>query len=248
MTSGHPAAVEWDRLAAIYDELAASSERFHDTQACVDFLAGLAGNGPALELGVGTGRVAIPLAERDLDVHGIDVSGGMLARLRERPGGDQVSVTMGDFADVAVDQQFALVYVIFTTFFNLTTQEDQVRCFENVAQHLTDGGVFVLEADVPDLEGFVGGAQVEMSHLDAGRAILSSVRYRRATQIEESQMIVMSAKGLEFYPITVRYAWPGELDLMARLAGLELRERWGDWRRHPFTDSSHRHVSVYARH
>jgi SAM-dependent methyltransferase len=247
MSDMDDAASQWDRLASIYDELTPVSERFLDTEGCVDFLAALASHGRALELGIGSGRVALPLARRGVSVDGIDLSPRMVARLRSKPGAECVRVSIGDFADVAVEGVFSLVYTVFTTFFNLTTQDDQLRCFRNVADRLSEGGAFVVEADVPDPEGFVAGRRLDVTHLDSSQVLLSAVIYQRASQIEESQLLVLSEKGLELFPIRVRYAWPSELDLMARLAGLELRERWSDWRRRPFDEDSRRHVSVYAR-
>lgn len=217
------------------------------TESAVEFLVGL-GQGPALELGIGTGRIALPLAERGVSVHGIDVSEAMLARLRSKPGGEDLSVTLGDFADVPVDGTFALVFTVFCTFFQLLSQEDQVRCFENVARHLSDDGVFVIEAFghyYPDQ--FVRGQKVEAAMVDGHQVVLDLGHYDAVEQRAFMQYLVVDSDGLRMYPSQVRYSAPSELDLMARLAGLRLRERWGGWRREKFTAQSRRHVSVYER-
>ncbi len=232
-----------DRIAGVYDNLYAGL----DTAAAVETLASLAGDGPVLELAIGTGRIALPLAGRGLEVHGIDASEQMVARLRAKPGGDRIPVTMGDFADVAVGGSYSLVFVAFNTFFALLTQEDQVRCFANVAARLADGGVFVIEAFVPDLARFDRGQRVNVNRLDTGEVMLDASRHDPVGQRVASDHIVLTENGTTLYPVNIRYAFPSELDLMARLAGLELKERWGGWRREPFTASSPRHVSVYGR-
>lgn len=234
-----------DRIAAIYDELI---EGKFDTEGAVSFLAELAGAGPVLELGIGTGRVALPLAERGLEMHGIDASEAMVERLRAKPGGDRVTITLKDFADVDVEGAFSLVFVVFNTLFALATQDDQVRCFGAVAQRLTPDGVFVLEAFVPDLARFGRYHQrVEAGDLSLDRVRLEVARHDPVNQHIEGQHVVISEKETRLYPVHLRYVWPSELDLMARLAGLRLRERWGSWRRDPFTGSSERHISVYGR-
>lgn len=233
-----------DRIAEIYDELHA----WHlDTDTAVDALAKLAGDGPVLELGVGTGRLALPLAERGLEVHGIDASEAIVARLREKPSGDRIPVTMGDFAEVPVDGAFRLVFVAFNTFFALPSQEDQVRCFRGVADHLTDDGIFVIEAFVPDPSRFDRGQRLEASKVETDRVVLEASTHDPVAQRSVALHVVISGQGPKVYPVEIRYAWPAELDLMARLAGLRLRNRWGGWREEPFTASSTRHVSIYGR-
>ncbi len=232
-----------DRIADVYDDLYTSL----DTEGAVEALAALAGGGPVLELAVGTGRLALPLAERGLEVHGIDASEAMVAKLRAKPGGDRIPVTMGDFADVGVDGRYSLVFVAFNTFFGLLTQEDQVRCFANVAAHLAAGGSFVIEAFFPDLARFDRGQRVQATRLDPGQVMLDVSKHDPVEQRVESDHVVITEAGIRLYPVNVRYAFPAELDLMARLAGLELTDRWGGWRREPFTADSPRHVSVYAR-
>lgn len=232
-----------DRIADVYDALYSGL----NTEAAVECLAALAGDGPVLELAIGTGRLALPLAERGLEVHGIDASEAMVAKLREKPGGDAIPVTMGDFADVGVDGRYSLIFVGFNTFFALLTQEDQLRCFANVAERLADGGVFALEAFFPDLARFDRGQRVQLTRLDPDEVMLDASHHHPIEQRIESNHIVLTEQGIRFYPVNLRYAFPPEIDLMARLAGLELKERWGGWGREPFTEDSPRHVSVYGR-
>ena len=200
-----------------------------------------------LELAIGTGRIALPLAAHGIDVHGIDASKAMIAKLREKPGGDRIPVTLGDFADVGVSGRYSLVFVVFNTFFGLLAQEDQVRCFRNVAEHLTEDGLFVLEAFVPDVARFDRGQRVSVSRVGLGEAWLDVAKHDPVDQLVSSQHLVVSEQGIRLYPVQVRYAWPAELDLMARLANLVLRDRWEGWTREPFTERSGSHVSVYAR-
>ena len=206
-------------------------------------LAELAGAGPALELAIGTGRIAVPLAARGIEVHGIDASEAMVAKLREKPGGEEIPVTIGDFADVGVDGRYPLVYLVFNTLFALPSQDDQVRCFQNVAARLTDGGAFVIEAFVPEPDKYQG--LVNVSRIEDNFVQLNMHLVDRAEQRSESQHVVLTPEGATFYPVSIRWAYPAELDLMARLGGLRLRERWASWSREPFTKSSPKHVSVY---
>jgi SAM-dependent methyltransferase len=234
-----------DRIASIYDELI---EGKFDTEGAVSFLAELAEGGPALELGIGTGRVALPLADRGVELYGIDASEAMVEKLRSKPGGDRIPVTLKDFADVGVEGTFSLVFVVFNTFFALVNQDDQVRCFQAVSERLTPNGVFVLEAFVPDVTRFGRYHQrVEAGDLSLDRVRLEVSRHDPVTQRIDGQHVVISEKETNLYPVHLRYAWPSELDLMARLAGLRLRERWSSWRRDPFNESSERHISVYGR-
>jgi SAM-dependent methyltransferase len=232
-----------DRIAAEYDAL---YEAHLDTDAAVDTLARLAGSGPVLELAIGTGRLALPLAQRGIDIRGIDASEEMVARLRAKPGGADIPVTMGDFADVEVEGSFSLIFVAFNTLFALLTQDDQVRCFQNVAEHLADGGRFVVEAFVPDLGRFDRGQRVGVSAVDINRVDFEVSRHDAVNQRVDSQHVFITGEGTKLSPVRLRYAFPGELDLMARLAGLELQERWGSWHGEPFTDASRDHVSVYG--
>jgi SAM-dependent methyltransferase len=232
-----------DRVADVYDEWYADL----DPGPAASTLAELAGSGRALELAIGTGRVALPLAALGVEVHGIDASEAMVARLREKPGGEAIPVTMGDFADVGVEGRFALIYIVFNTFFALFSQDDQVRCFANVADHLADDGVFALEAFVPDLARFDRGQRVNANRVEADFVILDVSLHDPVEQRVSSQHILVRSDGIRLQPVAIRYAFPSELDLMARLAGLGLRERWDGWEREPFTAASGRHVSVYAR-
>jgi SAM-dependent methyltransferase len=238
---GYEARTYGDLIADVYDELYGEL----DPATAVEVLAALAGGGPALELAIGTGRIALPLADRGVEVHGIDVSEAMVERLRAKPGGDRIPVTIGDFADVGVDGRFALVFVVFNTFFALTSQEDQVRCFANVAARLTDGGVFVLEAFMPDLARFRRHQTVTAPTVDVDRVMLDVTRHDPVAQRIDSQHILISESGIRLQPVHIRYAWPAELDLMAQLARMRLRDRWADWDRSPFTADSDKHVSVY---
>jgi SAM-dependent methyltransferase len=236
-----------DRWADIYDEW--TDRRIGaSTQATIAGLTDLAGAGRVLELAIGTGRIALGLAERGLEVHGIDASEAMVAQLRDKPGGDRIPVTIGDFADVDVAGRFDLVFVAFNTFFALTTQDEQVRCFDNVARHLTDDGVFVIEAFVPDLARFEGGQTVRALRVTSELVDLEASTHDAAAQTVTTQHVLLTEEGLRLQPVHLRYAWPSELDLMARLAGLALRDRWAGWDRSTFASTSGAHVSVYGRH
>ena len=230
-------------VAARYDDVPRGDEA-----AAVAFLEQLAGGGPALELAIGTGRIALPLAARGIPVHGVDISPAMVARLRRKPGGDQIPVAMGDFADVPVPGRFRLVYVVYNTLFNLLTQDEQVRCFENVAAHLTADGAFVVEAFVPAYLARLRDDQyVDAEAVGVHQVRLDVARHDPVSQRLYESHVTLSAVGIRLNPIVTRYAWPSELDLMARLAGLRLRDRWAGWHREPFTAASRAHVSVYGR-
>ena len=231
-----------DTWAAIYDEVHAHL----DPTAAVEMLAQLAGTGKALELGVGTGRVAIPLAARGVAVHGIEASQAMLDRMRAKPGGAAIPVTLDDFTDVAVDGEYALVYVVFSTLYGLLSQAAQVACVRNVAARLAPGGVFVVEGFVPDPARFQANQRVQVNRVEPTRLDLLFARHDPVQQRVASQHVVVGPEGMQLLPVEVRYVWPSELDLMAQLAGLRLRERWGDWRRGPYTGSGG-HVSIYER-
>ena len=233
-----------ERIADVYDAWPTVPG---DTEAAVVCLAGLAGRGPVLELGIGTGRLALPLAARGLAVQGIDASPAMVAKLRTKPGGEAIPVVMGDFADVPVDGRFALIFVAFNTFFALLSQEAQVRCFAAVAARLAASGVFVIQAFAPDLGRYDRGQRVGVNGIDGSRVVLEASVHDAVAQRVHSLQITLSDQGVRTYPVEIRYAWPSELDLMARLAGLTLRHRWGGWDRQPFTADSRIHVSVYAR-
>jgi SAM-dependent methyltransferase len=231
-------------IAGIYDEL---YQELFDVEGTVELLEELAQGGPALELAIGTGRIALPLKERGIEVRGVDISEAMVAKLRAKPGGEDIPVTMGDFADVPVDGTYPLVYLVFNTLFLLTTQEDQVRCFANVAKHLKPGGVFVVECFWPDLGRFDRHQRIGVDSVTRDTVRLEATRHDPVNQRSDSMHVVMRESGIEFYPVVIRYAYPAELDLMARLAGLRLRDRFGGWRKEPFTSSSMSHVSVYEK-
>jgi Methyltransferase domain len=211
----------------------------------VEFLAGLAGDGAALELGVGTGRIALPLSRRGVRVHGIDLSPDMLAELRTRPGAERIGVTLGDFSTTRVDGSFRLAYLLRNTIMNLTTQDAQVACFQNVAGQLDPGGWFVIEVVVPALRRLPPGETVRAFAVTP--AHLGFEEFDVATQIAWSHHWWMLDGRAETLSAPFRYAWPSELDLMARLAGLTLRERWSGWNREPFTGDSTQHVSVWEK-
>ncbi len=232
-----------ERIADVYDSFYGSV----DVELRMDVLEELAAGGRALELGTGTGSFALPLAERGVDVHGIEISEAMVEELRTKEGGAGVPVTIGDFADVEVEGTFSLIYVLNNTFFMLTEQEAQVRCFENVAAHLDASGVFLVDAFVPDVTRFDRGQEVRTRLPDLETVRLDVSTHDPMRQLVDFRHVLLSEAGIRVYPARLRYAWPSELDLMARLAGLRLRERWGDWRRGPFTSRSQAHVSVYER-
>lgn len=211
----------------------------------VDLLAELAGEGPALELGIGTGRIALPLAQRGIPVHGIDLSEPMVARLRAKPGGTDIAVTIGDFAITKLGQTFSLAYLVFNTIMNLTSREAQVACFRNVADHLEPGGSFVIETAIPDLRRLPPGETVRVFHLSENRWGLDE--YDVANQGLVSHHFSVADGQLRRVSIPFRYVWPSELDLMAEMAGMTLRQRWGGWRREPFTAESRKHVSVWEK-
>ena len=229
-----------DRSAPIYDQWHPDAP-----PEMIAALKDLAGAGPVLELGIGTGRIALRLAEQGLEVHGIDASEAMVARLRAKAGGEAIPVTLGHLAEVGTDGDFTLIFVVFNTFFCLLSQEDQVRCFANVAKRLQSGGLFLIEAFIPDLTRFTRGQNAITTKVGADEVRLDVSIHDPLNQRTTSQHVVITEAGTRLYPVQVRYAWPSELDLMARLAGIRLRERWSNWRREPLTAESTGHVSVY---
>ena len=220
-----------------------------DEDEAVAFLAELAGAGPALELAIGTGRIGLPLAARGVAVEGIDLSPDMVAQLRKKPGGEDIPVTIGDFSEVPVSGSYRLIYVVYNTFFNLLHQEEQVRCFENVAAHLADGGSFVIEARVPGhINGLHENQYVDAEEVGVDEVWLDVARYNPVSQrLEETHVSLSADGGVRLFPIVTRYCYPSELDLMARIAGLRLKERWGGWNRERFDSRSILAVSVYGR-
>ncbi len=234
-----------ERIAARYDESAGEMSDPGVVDPAVDFLAELAGSGRALELGIGTGRIALPLARRGVPVHGIDMSRAMVARLRAKPGGEDIGVTIGDFATATVDGSFSVAYLVFNTIMNLTTQAAQVACFRNVAAHLEPGGCFVIEVGVPELQRLPPGETLRAFHVSETRWGLDE--YDVAVQGLISHHFEIVDGRLERFSAPFRYAWPAELDLMAQLAGMNLRERWSGWNREPFTSESTKHISVWEK-
>jgi len=230
-----------ERVAGVYDDWFPIAD-----PDAIAFLTILANGGKVLELGIGTGRFAVPLANNNLVVHGIYASESMVARLHGKRGVDKIPVTMGNFADVPVEGEFQLVYVVFNTFFALQSQEMQVRCFQNVAKHLAKTGAFVIEAFVPDVTRFIKGHTMRPMKITTDRLELDVAEHDPVTQKVVSQKVVMTTDGqVKLYPVNIRYAWPAELDLMAQIAGLRLRERYTDWRHEPFTSDSQKHISIY---
>ena len=236
--------------AEVYDDIQGFSKtpsRSH-RDAAVALLENLAGGGPALELAIGTGWIALPLAARGIRVDGIDLSAAMVDELRAKPGGEQIAVTIGNMADVAVSGDYRLIFVVANSLFNLLTQDDQVRCFENVSAHLEDDGVFLVEVFRPDfLYRLRDNQYVDAEGIEVGEVRLDVARHDPVTQLLEESHVLLSRDRVRMNPVVTRYAWPSELDLMARIAGLRLKERWGGWSREPFTSESKYLVAVYGR-
>ncbi|NDJ54949.1 MAG: class I SAM-dependent methyltransferase [Chloroflexi bacterium] len=242
---GYEAETFGELNAETYDAL--TEERMAaETRDSVQTLFELAGGGKVLELAIGTGRVAIPLAKRGLAVQGIEASEEMVAKLREKPGGSDIPVTIGDMAEVRLTETFDLVYLVFNTIFNLTTQDAQIRCFQNAARHLGANGVFVIETVVPDFSEYVDGQRIKGSWATLDAARFEIAIHDRVAQTVAFQRIIIREDGIQMTPHFMRYAWPSELDLMARLASLERRDRWAWWDRSPFTADSKSHVTVYG--
>jgi hypothetical protein len=234
-----------ERVAQVYDAHSASMYDPDVLEPAVDTLAELAGGGAALEFAVGTGRIALPLAQKGIRVTGFDSSQAMLDQLRAKPGADRIDTSVGDMASTRIEGDFSLVYLVFNTIFNLTTQEGQVACFENAARHLGSGGRFVIEARVPELQRLPLGQTVLPWRADPEG--MSFYVYDVTTQRLGGQHYNLVDGRIEPSPIELRYAWPAELDLMARIAGLELEHRWANFRREKFTHLSPAHVSVYVK-
>jgi SAM-dependent methyltransferase len=229
-----------DRVAGVYDQWYSDFEA-----AAISTLADLAGKGKALELGIGTGRIAIPLLKAGVNVQGIDISESMVAKLKAKPGGDKIPVTFGNFVDVEVGGKYSLIYIVFNTFFSPLTQEEQVRCFRNVASHLEAGGVFVIEAFVPDMARFIAGQTTRVIKLGDNELQIDASLVEMDKQLISSQHVIITDHGTRFYPVKIRYAWPSEMDLMAQLSALQLRERWSNWEKAYFNAQSKMHISIY---
>ncbi len=234
-----------ERIAARYEE--SSAEMFEPAvvDPAVDLLEELAAGGRALELGIGTGRIALPLAARRVPVHGIELSKAMAAKLREKPGSEAIGVTIGDFATATVDGTFSLAYLVFNTISNLTTQEEQVECFRNVSAHLEPGGCFLIEVGIPQLQRLPPGERFRPFHVSDEHVGIDE--FDLATQRSWSHHFTLVDGKYERVSMPFRSTWPAELDLMAQLAGMTLRDRWGGWEREPFTSESRKHVSVWEK-
>jgi SAM-dependent methyltransferase len=236
-----------ERVASRYDESAENSELFASEvlDPVVDLLAELAGDGRALELGIGTGRIALPLARRGVPVHGIELSKAMAERLRAKPGGEDIGITIGDFATAAAGGTFSVVYLVYNTIMNLTTQTAQVACFRNVAAQLGPWGCFVIEVGVPSLRRLPAGETLLAFHVSETRWGIDEFDVANQGLISHHFEIVDGRVERDSVPF--RYAWPAELDLMAQLAGMQLRDRWSGWKREAFTSESQKHVSVWEK-
>jgi SAM-dependent methyltransferase len=232
-----------ERVAARYDD--SSDPRFQPEaiEPAVGLIAELAGSGRALELAIGTGRIGLPLSQRGVPVHGIELSEAMVARLRGKPGGDAIQVTIGDMSTTRVDGRFTVAYLVFNTINNLTTQDAQAACFRNVAEHLAPGGCFVIETNIPNLRSLPPGQDILAYR--AGPTRITSYAFDHATQRYDGHYAEFIDGTAQYRMIPFRYVWPSELDLMAQLAGLRLRDRWSGWNRELFTTDSHSHVSVW---
>ena len=225
-------------------------DALHDpgtTEESVALISELAGQGKILELAIGTGRMALPLLARGHDVSGIEASPAMVEKLRVKPGGADIPVVIGDMADVEIDGPFDFAFLVFNTLFNLTSQDSQVRCFQNVAERLAPGGAFLIETFVPDFSAYTGNQNVRTMQLGFQSLWLEAGKHDPTRQLVEFQRVRITNEGMKLVPLVMRYAWPQEVDLMARLAGLTLEHRWGGWQREPFTADSKMHVSLYRK-
>ncbi len=231
-----------ERFSEKYDEWYGSFD-----ERIIDRIEEMAAGGSVFELGIGTGRVAIPLAKRGLRVAGMDSSPAMLEKLKQKKSGEQVTVEVGDFASFETDEKYDVVYIIFNTLFALHSQEEQVNCFKCVEKILKPGGKFIVEAFVPDPSRFPGGQTVRTVDLKEDNVKIECSTHDAAGQLVTSQMVDISDGGIKLYPIKIRYIWPAEMDLMARLAGLQLEERWSNWGKASFSASSGMHVSIYGK-
>ena len=247
---GSPAAPSWpnlfdERIARTYDVDSSGMYEPAVLGPTVDFLADLAGDGAALEFAVGTGRVALALAARGVPVEGIDLSPDMLAQLAAKPGADAITASVGDMTSTRLDRTFRLVYLVYNTIGNVTTQDAQVACFTNAAAHLEPGGCFVIEVGVPQLQRLPPGDTAQVFTVTPTRLGFDTLDVAR--QLGVSHHYWFSDGKVVTFTTPWRYAWPAEFDLMARIAGMRLRERWSDWGRQPFTSQSGKHVSVWEK-
>ena len=230
------------RIAEVYDGLWPNPD-----EDCLNVLASMGQGVRVLELGIGTGRVALPLKRRGIDIQGIDASTAMIEKLRLKEHGKSIPVTIGDFSSLEVDGKFGLIFIVFNTFFGLTTSDSQKSCMQSVSDHLDRNGRFVIEAFVPDVKRFVDGQAVRATKVESDIVQLDISLHDPQNQIVTSQHVFIKRSGVEMYPVQIRYAWPVELDLMAQLAGMHLVERWSSWKRTPFSQNSGCHISVYSK-
>ncbi|WP_434739739.1 class I SAM-dependent DNA methyltransferase [Micromonospora sp. SH-82] len=235
-----------DAIADLFDDFGWAGDP-GDTEETIQWLADNAGDGPVLELGVGTGRVAVPLANRGIDVHGIDASEGMLGKLKAKPGGDRVTVHVADFTDFTLPYTFSMAYAVFDTLPFVTDQESQIRCFERVADVLAPGGRFVVQCSIPDPARYDRGQRTQTLRVEKDHVLMTFTRRERITQRSAIQFAVLGAEGIKFFPMYVRSVMPSEMDLMARVAGLTLEAQWADWAGRPLVDSCQRYISIYRK-
>ncbi|OLR94836.1 class I SAM-dependent DNA methyltransferase [Actinokineospora bangkokensis] len=235
-----------DAIAGLFDETGWAGDP-GDTEETIQWLAENAGEGPVLELGVGTGRVAIPLAGKGVDVHGIDASDGMLDQLRSKPGGERVTLFKQDFTDFHLPHTYSMAYAVFDTLPFITDQDSQIRCFERVAAVLRPGGRFVTQCSIPDPSRYDRNQRTQTVRVEKDHVVMTFTRRERLTQRSSIQFAVLSSDGIKFFPMHIRTVLPSELDLMARLAGLTLESRWSDWSGAPLRDSHERHISIYRK-
>ena len=231
-----------ERIADFYDDIYSDLD-----QSLIKTLVDFSRGGRALELGIGTGRVALPLSQAGVEVHGVDASSDMLAKLQDKPGAEKIHLSTGNFADLAVEGHFELIFIVFNTFFGLQNQSEQIRCFKNVAKRLTSNGVFVIEAFVPDMTRFTDRQTIRVIDMDEHGVRLEVSQLELVNQRITGQQVFLTEDGARLFPVKIRFAYPSELDLMATLAGLKLQHRWGSWDRDQLTDDSNRHISVYGR-
>jgi SAM-dependent methyltransferase len=229
-----------ERIADVYDQWYSEFD-----PAAIDFLAELAHGGKVLELGIGTGRIALPLAKTEVVVQGVDASESMVARLHSKPGGENIPITIASLPNIPVDGQFSLIYVVFNTFYCLLTQQEQICCFQNVASHLSPDGAFVIEAFVPDMKLFTSSQALRVTQINDKDVQIDASQIEMDKQVITAQHIVLTEQGTHFYPVKLRYVWPSEMDLMAQLNHMRLRERWDGWTKNPFTARSGKHISIY---
>lgn len=236
-------ATDYDHVAPYYDTLTAA---LPDTSQTVDFLADHAGEGRVLELGVGTGRIACPLSLLGFDVTGLDNSAGMLARLRSRSDGAKVNVALGSFTQLSVEGEFSLIYAVFNTLFCVISQDEQLTAIEQAAAHLTPDGTFIVETDLPDLaRSDSSGRTLNTGGVERNRVFIEAAMHDAAAQRIRTQTIILSEQGIQMFPLMMRYFWPSELDLMAKLAGLRLETRYGNWDRSLYSRDSSRQISIF---